>query len=253
MATQAAAQGTIFRANPLPKLQHEASSFERPSRPTLIADPVTRHMPSGPTVLMITNGRCPACDRWWNSYAAKLQKAGWTVEKKTGNFAGIRVYPTFRVFDRKHWLRSFDGSMDMNDLRALLGSPAAKPKMVHVRIEDIVDIGEPSKVATQVSVATSGRYTTDELRSMIRAMRPGGWHGPVYADVSPRSQAKQHLIGPEHGFSWDQVAGLTQDEALILHDLAPRHGNKIFPTRGGYAPARTSSTATRRTLFGWKR
>ncbi len=66
---------------------------------------------------------------------------------------------------------------------------------------------------------------------MIQQARPGGWRGPVYADVAPRSMAKQHLVGPEHGFSWDQVNGLSQDEALILHDLAPRHGNQIFPTR----------------------
>lgn len=79
-------------------------------------------------------------------------------------------------------------------------------------------------------VASNGRYSTEELRAMIRAKRPGGWQGAVYADVSPRSAAKQHLVGPEHGFSWDQVAGLTQEEALILHDLAPRHGNQIFPS-----------------------
>lgn len=80
------------------------------------------------------------------------------------------------------------------------------------------------------AMVSSGRYSTAELRAMIHAKRPGGWRGPQYADVSPRSAAKQHLVGPEHGFSWDQVAGLTQEEALILHDLAPRHGNQIFPS-----------------------
>ena len=93
--------------------------------------------------------------------------------------------------------------------------------------------------------ATSGRYTTDELRQIIQAKRPGGWSVPVYADVSPRSQAKQHLVGSEHGFSWDQVAGLSQDEALILHDLAPQHGNQIFPYRTGQAIVTRSPTKIR--------
>ena len=83
----------------------------------------------------------------------------------------------------------------------------------------------------QQSSAPTGpvRYSSGQLRYKIQQMRPGGWRGPMYADVSPRSMAKQHLIGAEHGFTWDQVAGLTQEEALILHDLAPGHGNQIFP------------------------
>ena len=73
-------------------------------------------------------------------------------------------------------------------------------------------------------------YRTCNLEQIAR-WGPGGWTGPVYADVAPRSMAKQHLVGPEHGFQSWQVSGLTQNEALILHDLAPRHGNKIFPVR----------------------
>lgn len=102
---------------------------------------------------------------------------------------------------------------------------------------------KPEKLPAPVAV--SARYTTSELQSLIRAKRPGGWRGPVYADVSPRSMAKQHLVGSEHGFTWDQVSGLTQEQALILHDLAPSHGNQIFPTRSGTASASVRPVVTR--------
>lgn len=106
----------------------------------------------------------------------------------------------------------------------------------------------PTPVAT---TTTSSRFSTSELRSLIRAKRPGGWTGPVYADVSPRSMAKQHLVGSEHGFSWDQVSGLSQEEALILHDLAPNHGNQIFPMRSvskSVAPTVTQRVTTTTTM-----
>jgi len=178
--------------------------------------PITTYSPAGPTVLMITNGACPHCDIWWNKYEIPLKEKGWNVVKQTGEFAGVDVYPTFQVFNAGKWTSSFRGSMSMNDLRGLMG--------VSVKTNEVVS--QP---------VTSGRYSAEELRRIIHSKRPGGWRGPVYADVSPRSQAKQHLVGSEHGFSWDQVAGLSQDEALILHDLAPRHGNQIFPYRTGQA------------------
>lgn len=101
---------------------------------------------------------------------------------------------------------------------------------------------------TTVVSTTSFRYSTSELQSLIRTKRPGGWRDPVYADVSPRSMAKQHLVGSEHGFSWDQVSGLSQEEALILHDLAPNHGNQIFPTRSVSSPVVSRSTTTVTTM-----
>lgn len=120
--------------------------------------------------------------------------------------------------------------------------PNAEPVVVVAPV-----VQPPPASVRQPSVQrVSGRYTTEELRAMIRQKRPGGWRGPVYADVSPRSLAKQHLVDPKHGFTWDQVNGLTQDEALILHDLAPTHGNQIFPTgsrlvRSSSAPVQTVS------------
>jgi hypothetical protein len=113
--------------------------------------------------------------------------------------------------------------MSMDDLRGLLGRSTSEGK-------------------AQSQEFVSGRYSTDELRQLIQIKRPAGWRGPVYADVSPRSQAKQHLVGSEHGFSWEQVSGLSQDEALILHDLAPKHGNQIFPYRSGQQPVKTASS-----------
>ena len=87
-------------------------------------------------------------------------------------------------------------------------------------------IGDTSNVIKLAVV----RYTTEQLRDRIRLLRPGGWKGAVYVGMADNSQVWSHLCGPEHGFTRWQVNDLTQDEALILHDLAPRHGNKIFPT-----------------------
>lgn len=171
------------------------------------------------TIVMISTQRCRYCDEWWSQYADELLSKGWQVEKVTGNFDGVELYPTFRIYANGSW-QQHRGFMSMPTLRKIIG---AEPATQEIRSVDIV---------------RSGRYSTEELRSLIQSMRPGGWRGPVYADVQPRSQAKQHLTGPEHGFSWDQVSGLSQDEALILHDLAPRHGNKIFPYRSGSAPQR---------------
>lgn len=80
------------------------------------------------------------------------------------------------------------------------------------------------------------RYSTAELRSLIQRFRPNGWDGPIHADVSPRSAVWDHLVGAEHGFTRSQVSGLSQSEAMILHDLAPGHGGQITPFRGGSQP-----------------
>lgn len=97
----------------------------------------------------------------------------------------------------------------------------------------IVASAEPTKTTivrrtVSTPVVQSSRYSTSELRAIIQSMRPGGWRGPVYADVEPESWARQHLQS-DHGFTATQVAGLTQSECLILHDL--RHGGKVSPYR----------------------
>jgi hypothetical protein len=67
------------------------------------SDPVTGYVPSGPTVLMITNGSCPHCEAWWEKYEVPLSGKGWDVVKQTGYFAGVDLYPTFRVFNAGKW------------------------------------------------------------------------------------------------------------------------------------------------------
>ena len=185
----------------------------------LATDPLTGTSVNGPAVLMITNGACRWCDRWWAASSQSLKDQGWQVEKVVGSFPGVDLYPTFRIYDRKTWSRH-SGYMSMDDLRGLLGRSTLEGK-------------------AQSQEFVRGRYSTDELRQLIQIKRPSGWRGPVYADVSPRASAKQHLVGSEHGFSWEQVSGLSQNEALILHDLAPSHGNQIFPYRSGSQPAKT--------------
>lgn len=197
-------------AKPIPQVAPVVSPAITAVATPVSIDPLTGVEATKATVVMISTNRCRFCDDWWSKYADELQSKGWQVEKVKGNFDGVELYPTFRIYANGIW-QQHRGFMTMPTLRKLIG---AEPVMQEIRSVDLVQ---------------SNRYSTEELRSLIQSMRPGGWRGPVYADVQPRSQAKQHLTGPEHGFSWDQVNGLTQDEALILHDLAPRHGNKIFP------------------------
>lgn len=149
---------------------------------------------------------CQPCNRWKSKEAKELRAVGWTVIEEP--LTSSRSAPYFRIcVGDKCYTHS--GFMPHSVLRSIIGTT--------------------SKAAqTARKIVQSARYTTEQLRARIRLLRPGGWRGPVYADVAS-SYAKQHLCGPEHGFTWEQVAGLTQEEALILHDLAPRHGNQIFP------------------------
>lgn len=157
---------------------------------------------------------CDPCNRWKAREARELRAQGWTVVETSLTSSSSAPFFRICIGDKCY---SHSGFMSHGSLRAIIAK--AQPLQAATRSH------------AQRLPSVSARYSTAELRSIIHAKRPGGWNGPVYADVSPRSQAKQHLVGPEHGFSWDQVSGLTQDEALILHDLAPRHGNQIFPTR----------------------
>jgi hypothetical protein len=207
-------------AKPIPQVAPVVSPAITAVATPVSIDPLTGVEATKATIVMISTQRCRYCEDWWSKYASELRAKGWDVEKKLGNFDGVNLYPTFRIFANGSW-QQHRGFMSMPTLRKIIGS---EPVMQEIRSVDIVQ---------------SNRYSTAELQGMIASMRPGGWRGPVYADVQPRSQAKQHLTGPEHGFSWDQVNGLSQDEALILHDLAPRHGNKIFPYRSGSAPQRS--------------
>lgn len=117
--------------------------------------------------------------------------------------------------------------------------PGPEPEYVYVRVGDTKTIdGEthrlervgnehrwmPIRRALQtVSAVGQGRYTTAELKSIA-----ANYRGPTYATVSPASWAWEHLQD-DHGFSASQVSGLSQSEALTIHNMA--HGNKITPYR----------------------
>lgn len=125
---------------------------------------------------------------------------------------------------------------------AALESRRAEPVAAPVAQEEPVQpavVVRPTTVTVtapaQPVAIQSSRYSSIELRSMIQQQRPGGWRGPVYASVEPESWARQHLIG-DHGFSANQVDGLSHHERLILHDLA--HGGKIRATRSGQSVQR---------------
>lgn len=150
---------------------------------------------------------CQPCVQWKSKEAKELRAVGWTVIEAP--LTSSRSAPYFRIcIGDKCYTHS--GFMPHSVLSAILGLPS-----------------EAAKVPREI--VRHGRYTTDQLRSMIHKFRPGGWQGPNIADVSPHSSVWSHLVGPQHGFTSWQVNGLSLEEALILHDLAPGHGNKIFP------------------------
>jgi len=72
------------------------------------------------------------------------------------------------------------------------------------------------------------RYTFDELRQWVR----DNYHqtSSLMADVKPRSSVWRHLQDSNHGFTSAQVTGLSQWEALRLHDA--HHQERITPYRG---------------------
>lgn len=184
-----------------------------PPRPTVPVNPSpVQNLVKSPAkphavITIETLPGCQPCKRWLENEGKQLEAKGWVIEQAP--LTSSNSAPFFRVCINDRCF-TYRGPMSHSALRAIIAS-AEQPQA-------------PSKASK------SSRYSTDELRAMIRAIRPGGWQGPVYADVA-RHYAKQHLVSDIHGFSWEQVSGLTSDEALILHDLAPNHGNQIYPTR----------------------
>lgn len=106
------------------------------------------------------------------------------------------------------------------------------------------------KATTTVTVTPpfQERSVSASNRLQIAAWQayPDGVYRVRYADVSPRSQVWNHLI--QHGFSQAEVQGLSQFEALAIHDLA--HGGKVHPGQASVqvavnspAPIRQQATA----------
>lgn len=193
-----------------PDVVQAANHFPVPMKQPVKIAPSVRVKPYAVITIETLPG-CPPCERWKSKEAKELRAQGWTVIETS--LTSSSSAPFFRVCigDKCY---SHSGFMSHGALRAIVDSARGG-----------------SQQARAYQPVPSSRYTTTELRGMIHQARPGGWAGPIYADVSPRSMVWQHLVGPEHGFSSSQVNGLSQDEALILHDLAPRHGNQIFPQR----------------------
>lgn len=100
---------------------------------------------------------------------------------------------------------------------------------------------KPQPQAKVVSYAAAPSHTqeiapTPKAASNLAAIAwqayPDGVYRVRYADVQPRSQVWNHLI--QHGFSRTEVEGLSQFEALAIHDLA--HGGKVRPGQGMQQP-----------------
>lgn len=91
-----------------------------------------------------------------------------------------------------------------------------------------------------VTAASSAGYyaqSSSSLKARIRQARPSLSTRAQYAIVSP-GYAKAHLR--EHGYSSQELAGLTTTEAVILHDLT--HGGVIRPGQNYPQPVRTQTS-----------
>lgn len=92
--------------------------------------------------------------------------------------------------------------------------------------------------------SASSRYSMSELRSLIQQYR----NHRIYADVQPRSYAYRHLVS-DHGFTSDQVNGLSLDEAYRLHSLA--HGGILHATRSGASVAMVQSSVQSEPVYSY--
>jgi hypothetical protein len=100
-------------------------------------------------------------------------------------------------------------------------------------------------VTVQRSVTTqSSRYSMSELRALIQQHR----NHRIYDDVQPRSDAYRHLT-QDHGFSSDQVNGLTLDEAYRLHGLA--HGGIVRATRSSESVAMVQASVQSAPVYSY--
>jgi hypothetical protein len=132
----------------------------------------------------------------------------------------------------------FDIKETQAKILAKVDALAAKPVVVEqpkpvVKPQTVVStpkVVEPVRQVSQPQVS-SGLYTTDELRAIFYKEWPNGYRVRA-ADVSPRSQVWNHLTSGIHGFQPSQVQGLTQQEALGIHDL--HHAGLIRANRGSY-------------------
>lgn len=116
---------------------------------------------------------------------------------------------------------------------ALVEAQKTKPQSVvaapQAQVASVKAESKPLRRATTVTITppSQERSVSASNRLQIAAWQayPDGVYRVRYADVQPRSQVWNHLI--QHGFSQEEVQGLSQFEALAIHDLA--HGGKIHP------------------------
>lgn len=105
-----------------------------------------------------------------------------------------------------------------------------KPKVVSTKV-----VSHTTAPPQEIATTPTPRAATN-LAAIAWQAYPDGVYRVRYADVQPRSQVWNHLI--QHGFSQEEVQGLSQFEALAIHDLA--HGGKIHPRQSYSAPVQSS-------------
>jgi hypothetical protein len=124
----------------------------------------------------------------------------------------------------------FDIKETQAEILAKVDALAVKP----VVIEQPKPVVKPQTVVATpktVEPVSNGLYSTAELRAIFYKEWPNGYSVRA-ATVSPKSQVWNHLVSGKHGFQMNQVKGLTQDEALGIHDL--HHAGLIRSQQGSY-------------------
>lgn len=186
------------------------------TKPKPMASAVPDPNADGAYIVMFTASWCGPCNSFKNNTASKWKAAGVSItyvdvdaqpQWKQPN------YPTFWAVSRrtakpiKKWIGTppLSSVLEVTQPKpATEATPAAPPE-------------NPADGAIKSPPAVYG--STSSLRDWIHSRYTP--QTQLWADVQPRSRVWTHLTN-EHGFPPDAVRGLTQWEAMALHDSAHR-------------------------------
>lgn len=203
-----AASDPVPNAEPAPQTAKVATQKPASVRPS----PASR-LPRSYIVKESVDG-CLPCVAWDRTARKQIEAIGWTViDEEMADPNGMA--PRFRVYvsgkEYKH-----QGQLRWVDLWSIM--------------EEAKGLQNPYRPTVQRPEKQS--YGTSELSASIHAYRPGGWRGAVYRGVNEQRMSVYTHLTRDHGFSQQQVSGLSHDEALILHDNqhGPRN-QRISPVR----------------------
>lgn len=195
----------------------ESEPAAKAEKPVVTSEPSPVSLPRSYIVKETLPG-CLPCKQWDDGPRELIESFGWTVIDEELTEPGGRA-PRFRVVVSGKEYRH-QGSLSFGDLH---------------RIMDRHNGVEKKPVQRPVQRPVSQSYGNSQLSASIHAYRPGGWQGAVYRGVNEQRMSVYTHLTRDHGFSQQQVSGLSHDEALILHD------NQHGPINQRISPARQAS------------